>query len=268
MKNIEYYDILICPNNIKKQIIKENKLLKIKFISIEEFKEKYLYKYKKGTIYYLVNKYNLLPENAKTIMNNLYYIKDVSFKTQKLLNIKKDLEKNDYLIFNDDFKEYIKNKKILVKGYDRTKEFDLLFSNLSVTYDIEEVAKKTITIYECADIDEEVSFVAEEIVDLVSKGTDINKIKIIRSEDIYDGVISRIFSLFNIPYVINKTSLYNLSSVKKVINNLDKSLNVLELINFIKEIDEKNEIKNKIIDILLPYEKINYWKYMKYLFMS
>ena len=142
MKNIEYYDILICPNNIKKQIIKENKLLKIKFISIEEFKEKYLYKYKKGTIYYLVNKYNLLPENAKTIMNNLYYIKDVSFKTQKLLNIKKDLEKNDYLIFNDDFKEYIKNKKILVKGYDRTKEFDLLFSNLSVTYDIEEVAKK------------------------------------------------------------------------------------------------------------------------------
>lgn len=255
MKNIEYYDILICPNNIKKQIIKENKLLKIKFISIEEFKEKYLYKYKKGTIYYLVNKYNLLPENAKTIMNNLYYIKDVSFKTQKLLNIKKDLEKNDYLIFNDDFKEYIKNKKILVKGYDRTKEFDLLFSNLSVTYDIEEVAKKTITIYECADIDEEVSFVAEEIVDLVSKGTDINKIKIIKSEDIYDGVISRIFSLFNIPYVIKKTSLYNLSSVKKVINNLDKSLNVLELINFIKEINEKNEIKNKIIDILLPYEK-------------
>ena len=48
MKDIEYYDILICPNNIKKQIIKENKLLKIKFISIEEFKEKYLYKYTKN----------------------------------------------------------------------------------------------------------------------------------------------------------------------------------------------------------------------------
>ena len=144
LEQIKNNDLIITENKrlILDYMNNNKKLLNIKIMNLKQFIDNYFGYTDKKALYYLVNKYNLLPENAKTIMNNLYYIKDVSFKTQKLLNIKKDLEKNDYLIFNDDFKEYIKNKKILVKGYDRTKEFDLLFSNLSVTYDIEEVAKK------------------------------------------------------------------------------------------------------------------------------
>lgn len=250
------YDVIICPYNIKKEIIKKNQLIKSKFITIEEFKEKYLYKYKRNTILYLYKKYNILPSNAKIIMDNLYYIKNISKKTKQLLEIKEDLIKNNYLIFDNNFITFIKNKTILVIGYPKTKEIELLLNNLNVTYFNEEVNEKEINIYEFTDIDSEVTFVANKIVELLINKVDINKIKIVKNEDIYDGVINRIFNIFNLPFVLNTISLYNLTSVKEIINNLPTK--VSELIDKIKISNLKDDLKNQLLLILgyLKDEKI------------
>lgn len=250
------YDVIICPYNIKKEIIKKNQLIKSKFITIEEFKEKYLYKYKRNTILYLYKKYNILPSNAKIIMDNLYYIKNISKKTKQLLEIKEDLIKNNYLIFDNNFITFIKNKTILVIGYPKTKEIELLLNNLNVTYFNEEIKEKEINIYEFTDIDSEVTFVANKIVELLINKVDINKIKIVKNDEIYDGVINRIFNIFNLPFVLNTISLYNLTSVKEIINNLPTK--VSELIDEIKISNLKDDLKNQLLLILdyLKDEKI------------
>lgn len=257
MEDINSYDLVICPYNIKKEIIKKNKLIKTKFITLEEFKNKYLYNYKEDTLYYLNKKYNMLPENAKIIMDNLYYIEDVSTKTKQLLNIKKDLINNNYLIFNSNFKSFIRNKNILVIGYEKTKEINLLLKDLSVTYYENKIKSKKINIYEFSDIDEEVSYIASKIVDLILSGIDINKIKIIKNEDVYDGVINRIFSLFNIPCIDENICLYNLTSVKKIINNISLSIKVIDFIDFVLNSDLEDNIKNKILTILSNYRDFN-----------
>ena len=105
------YDVIICPNHVKETLIKEYPFTNIKYISINEFKNKYLFEYKSDTLYYLVNKYKILPENAKIIMDNLYYLKDKTEKLNNLIKIKQDLIDNNYIKVNNNFKTYIKDKK-------------------------------------------------------------------------------------------------------------------------------------------------------------
>lgn len=253
------YDLIICPNYIKKELLKKYSFSNIKYMTIEEFKNKYLFEYKAGTLYYLVNKYSLLPENAKIIMNNLYYLKNGTKKLDSLLIIKKDLIDNNYMIFNNNFKFFIKNKKILVIGYDKTKENALLFKDLNVNYINKENEKNHIIINEFLDIDEEVTFVATSITDLILSGVDINLIKIVIPEEIYESVINKVFSLFNIPFFKEKIPLFNLTSIKELLKNID----LTDDINTFKEKININdeEIKQKVINILNKYDNIELSKF-------
>lgn len=115
--NISNNSIIICNSNYKIQILKSiNKLINIKFLSMNEFIKSYLFDYDEKTILYLIKKYNINYEIALEYINNLYYIEDKKYSSRKLnylVDIKKDLINNNLLIFNNKFKRYIKNKEII-----------------------------------------------------------------------------------------------------------------------------------------------------------
>ena len=78
--NLNYFNnkILIIKDEAKESFISllSGKLLNIKLITLSEFKKKYFFDYDNKTIYYICNKYKVIPEIASIYLNNLYYVND------------------------------------------------------------------------------------------------------------------------------------------------------------------------------------------------
>ena len=112
--------LIICPNSYKLAILDylntNKKLINVKFMSIEEYKKSILFNYDEKTIYYLVNK-GMKPENAITIIDNLYYIENKKYDNEKLdylVKIKNELEENNLLIYDKLFNKILKRRKVIV----------------------------------------------------------------------------------------------------------------------------------------------------------
>ena len=119
LDKIENNSILIIPNTIKNKVIKElnKKALNIKIMSLKELIKKYTFDYNEKTIYHLMKKESIKYDIAKNYIENIYYIEDKNYeniKLDKLVEIKKYLEENNLLIYDNLFKKYIKNKKIYI----------------------------------------------------------------------------------------------------------------------------------------------------------
>ena len=56
INNIKEETLIICNQYEKENILKINKLLPIKIMNIEEFKEKYFFSYDESAILYLIKK--------------------------------------------------------------------------------------------------------------------------------------------------------------------------------------------------------------------
>ena len=149
--------ILIIKDKSKKSILKKinehNKLINVKIITLSELKRKYFFDYTKETIFYVSKKYNVVSDVAKIYIENLYLINDKSNyeKVNKLLNIKKDLEDNNLIKTNKLFKEFLKNKDIILYNLKYVdKFFENIFEELKkynnlTSYDEEgEVGNKTL----------------------------------------------------------------------------------------------------------------------------
>jgi len=115
LEDIKNNSVVICNSNYKIELLKSiNKLVNIKFISMDEFIKSYLFDYDEKTILYLIKNYNISYEIALEYINNLYYVEDKKYNNEKLdylVSIKKELIDNNLLIFNNRFKKYIKEKK-------------------------------------------------------------------------------------------------------------------------------------------------------------
>lgn len=245
------YDIILCPYSKKVELLKHG-FNKTKYMTLNEFKKKYLFEYKQNTLFYLVKKYNMIPENANVIMKNLYFLEDKSLKLNYLINIKNDLITNNYIIYNNNFRRYVSNKKI-GSYYNETNETKLLFQNLNVSYIKEKYEMKNINIYELATIDDEVNFVANKIVDLILNGIDINKIKLVVNEELYYPIINKIFRLYNIPFINNDTPLYNFTFVKEILNKIDLKMDISELKDILS--NYKHTYKEQLDSILNIFDK-------------
>lgn len=244
--------ILIIPNNIKKVIIKKVREkyheYNIKFMSLEELIKKYTFDYDRRTIYYLMKEYNINYDTALIYLKNLYNINDNlnNKKMKKLQEIKAYLDKEELLIYNNNFKNYIKNKEIYIYGYNIGKYEENILKDLNYKIINNDKTKYKIDkIYKASKIEDEVIFVANKISKLLKDGIDIKKIKVIASNE-YKEIIKRIFSLYNIKTNISKSSIYSSYECKKILNNLN---NIDNLLDDIKNI----EIKNKIINVLNNY---------------
>lgn len=231
--------IIICPNEIKMDYLKNSKLHNYKFFTLDEIKSKVFLKPSSDILYRVSSKYKVKPSIASKIIDSLYYINT----TNKLFPLKTYLIENKYLIKDDYFLKSLK-EEILFDGYPRTKEIDIIIDLLSkytkVSY--KELASKydLKEIYEFLNSEEEIRFVAERVLDLVNRGTDINKIVVVNSNNTYIPVINKVFNLFKIPFDLNyQKPLTSFKETKEFLK---------EIKNSTLKIDELGEVVDRIKD--------------------
>lgn len=261
----------IVSDNIKKDILfyvsNHKLLLDINFMTIEELKKRWFFDYNELTIYKLSKKYNLSYSDAIMYIEAMYYINDNYIKDTKIIKLKemKDyLTNSNLLIYSKGFKEYLKGRNI-VTSYAKTTFFnDLIFSSLNnVNYIDNEKNYKTV--YKFNTLNEEVLYVANQIAQLITKGININNIKLVNVKEEYLDTLTMVFNYFNIPINLNKkTSLYDLEIVKEFIIDLkdnDKDVS-LTLFKEKHNLNNKNNliIYNKIIEVLNKFYFISNFK--------
>ena len=87
--------LLICPSDIKEKILANNKsLVDISFMTLEEYKKRYYFDYDYHTVKYLMDTYGYTLNNAKEIIESLYFVEDKDYPNNKLndlAKIKKEL---------------------------------------------------------------------------------------------------------------------------------------------------------------------------------
>lgn len=249
--------IVIIPNKLKKEIIKlvreKYYNYSIKFMSLEEFIYKYIFYYDNQTIYNLMKNYHFNLSSTLVYLNNLYYISGrLNNNKMKLLKeIKEYLDSNNLLIYNNKFKEYIKNKEIYIYGYNYiNKYYQSILSNLNYkVIDYKYNNYQIDNIYEFNYIDDEVLFVLDNICNLINKNISLDKIKLIVSNE-YKEPIYRLFKIYNISVNIKKKSIYSIKKVKDILKDLD---NLEDNINNINNL----ELKELLINVFNNYSFID-----------
>ena len=116
----ENYDIIIMPSYMKESFLLSNlgNHHNIKIMSLNEFRDKYLYTYDDKAVVYLINKYQYTIDITKVYLKNMIKIYNcdntTDKKVQKIKNIFDELDKQGLIIYNKYFYEYVKDKKILI----------------------------------------------------------------------------------------------------------------------------------------------------------
>ena len=255
--------LIICESDNKKKILNKinecKKLIPVKFISLKELYNLYYFNYDEKALYYLINKYNFKYDVAKTYLDNLIYIENTEFRSDKLndlKNIKKELESNEIIKKNKNFIHEINNKDIIFYGYDYIDKFTLkLIDSIKKITNIKIIEKKyddyKHKAYEFAHIEDEVDFVASKICSLIKNGIDINKIKISNIDDEYKPIIKRVFHFYNIPINLDdEETLYSTIPASFLIKNFNSDLS-----DIIEKLKEKYNpsVVNQIINIINKY---------------
>ena len=245
--------IVLVPNSIKDKVIELSRIkyynYNIKYMTIEKFIKKVTFDYDDKTIYYLMKEYNYNYSTALVYLDNLYYISNKinNNKMVKLKEIKEYLDNNNLLIYDDLFREYVKDKEIYIYGYDYINKYyksildDYNYKVIDYNYNNYNVKD----IYKFDYIDDEVLFVIDRICELINKNININKIKLIISNE-YIESIYRLFKIYNILISIKKRSIYSINKVKEILNDLN---------NISDDIDDN--IKNKIVKVINKYSFID-----------
>lgn len=243
LENIKNGDLIITPNSIKNQILKDlftqKKLLNIKFMTLKEFKDNYFGKYKIEALYFLMNKYNLNYYVVKEYLDNIFY------NSKELKPYYDDLLNNNLIENNPLFKDTLKSIKVL--GYPlidpylkeelnkyNTSYIDL--NNNNYSHNIYGFDKQS----------DEIALIAEDIVKKL-KEVDINDIYLINVNSDYKDEIKRIFNLFHLP--INLTTNKNIYSTNTTSIFLKSLIKTKDLTRALEN-TPKNDIYNKIIDII------------------
>ncbi len=251
--------LIICNNDYKKSFLasfyNDKKIIDVSFMSLEEYKKNLFFDYDYKAIKYLSDKYQLSVNNAKEIIENLYYVEDKDYGNEKLDNLvkyKKELIENNLLIFNELFKKYLSQKEIVVTSYGKLDKFNnSLFNNVEEYQCID----KSYKVYEFLDIEKEVEYVYNAIYDLLNKGVDINKIYLLNTSDEYSSYIKRFNSYYDFKIENKKSnSLYATSLGQEFLDNINK-LERLDLYNLLVESD--NEYSNKLINIINKYVDVD-----------
>ena len=138
--NIDNNTILV-TNNINRTILSvrdSSKFLNVKFMTLNDLRNNYYFFYDKKTIFYLMNKYNYDYDVCIEHLNNLYYVNDKlnNDKVNFLINLRKELDNNNLLIYNDLFKDYLRDKNIIIYNYNLSKCDYILINELKNIYNI------------------------------------------------------------------------------------------------------------------------------------
>lgn len=245
--------LIICPNEEKIKILdnlKEDKTLyNIKFMTREQYRQNYFFSYDEKALIYLMKKYNYQLDVCKIYLNNLYILDESKdYNNQKLnflKNLKEELKKKKLLTYNSNFKSYLKNKKIVIKNYYDLEKYEE--ESLKINYK-EDTPSLNCKVVECKTLEEEVNHVCLQILALLKKGVDINKIYLTNIQPDYYYTLNKLFSYYKIP--INLDMKYSLYSTKIVKDYLESG-----------EIDQsdinKSIVHNKLVQVINSLTQIN-----------
>ncbi len=252
---IENNSIIICSNSYKNQLLKSiNKLIDVKFMTMDKFIDSFLFSYDEKSILYLIKKYNISYDIALEYLKNLKYIEDKPYNSAKLeflRNIKNELDDNNLLIYDNSFKKYIEDKNIIIYKHKLSKFEKHIFKDLNYKIIDKEINNYKHVVYEFNTIEDEVEYVARDISKLINSGIAINKIKLTNISTDYIDVISKIFNFYNLK--IDKTP-----NIKLISNEISKTFynnlvaGVDKALESIKEYSN-TDTYNSIIEICNKY---------------
>ncbi len=263
LNDIKDDTLLIIPTSIKDKILKEINKLKelknIKILSFNELKRLLFFDYDIKAVLYLMSKYDMKQEVANKLINNMYYVENKMYKSEKLnklKDLKEELANNKLLSVNPLFYQFYKDKSLVVFNHDYLDNFELkilsMFSNSKVISKEDKILLNK-TVYEFNTVEEEVNYIINKIIDLINNGIDINKIKIANINDDYKKLLYKFSKLYKLPiYLDDKNSIISSIMVKGYINKLEETSSIIDSINYIKDNynleDSSNlELFNKII---------------------
>ena len=250
LNSIENNDLIINTNNIKKDILrqlsKNKKIINIKIMTLQEFKDNYFGTYNKEAIVYLMRTYHYPYDIALKYLTNIF---SNSSRTKELLE---ELEKNKLIIHNYNFKKNLKNIKLI-----NIKHIDNYLKKIFANYHTEIIKEKEVNaqflVYHFSTIEEEIEYHAQKITEELSS-ISINDIHLVNVTPEYITPLKRIFRMYNIPLNTNdSSSIYSTNIAQKFLNSLTNSKNIEDAINSLPESD----IKNQIVTIINNYAFTN-----------
>ena len=250
LNSIENNDLIITTNNIKKDILrqlsKNKKIINIKIMTLQEFKDNYFGTYNKEAIVYLMRTYHYPYDIALKYLTNIF---SNSSRTKELLE---ELEKNKLIIHNYNFKKNLKNIKLI-----NIKHIDNYLKKIFANYHTEIIKEKEVNaqflVYHFSTIEEEIEYHAQKITEELSS-TPINDIHLVNVTPEYITPLKRIFRMYNIPLNTNdSSSIYSTNIAQKFLNSLTNSKNIEDAINSLPE----SGIKNQIVTIINNYAFTN-----------
>ena len=250
LNSIENNDLIITTNNIKKDILrqlsKNKKIINIKIMTLQEFKDNYFGTYNKEAIVYLMRTYHYPYDIALKYLTNIF---SNSPRTKELLE---ELEKNKLIIHNYNFKKNLKNIKLI-----NIKHIDNYLKKIFANYHTEIIKEKEVNaqflVYHFSTIEEEIEYHAQKITEELSS-TPINDIHLVNVTPEYITPLKRIFRMYNIPLnTIDSSSIYSTNIAQKFLNSLTNSKNIEDAINSLPE----SGIKNQIVTIINNYAFTN-----------
>lgn len=238
--------LIVCPTAVKMRILnslsEKKDLYNLKFMTKEEFKNNYYFSYDEKALFYLMHKYNLNLDVAKVYVNNLYAIDTKkNYQNQKLKFLKElkiELQQEGLLKTNPTFKKYLSAKNIMTLNYYDLDKYEEEILNHKVEIPTATISTKVV---EAKTIEEEVNYVSLEILKLLNKGVDINKIFLANVTSDYYYIISRLFKYYHIPINLDtQESIYS----TEVVSTYLKTGNL--------DLEDKNKspINRKLISVL------------------
>ena len=245
--------LLICPSDIKEKILANNKsLVDISFMTLEEYKKRYYFDYDYHTVKYLMDTYGYTLNNAKEIIESLYFVEDKDYPNNKLndlAKIKKELLEKNLLILDPLFNKH--NKDTFAYGYG-----DIRLNDAKVLKGT--IIDKHYNIYEFDTIESELEYVYESIFELLENGIDINNIYIVADNE-YENYFKRYNSYYD--FKVNypsDNSLYGTEAAKKFLEDIElkdretiyNELTNKDLVNILNKYLDLNEAYDFIVEDL------------------
>lgn len=247
--------IIICPNEEKrKQLLSNHNLENKKYLTYQEFKNNYYYEYDHRALYYLMKKYGFHIDVAKVYLNNMLYIEEKEYHSEKLNFLKKlkqECINNHLFTYHPFFKDYIKENEIEVKNEYQIEKKDeelLNYHNNIPPF------QWSHSVYEFSSIEKEIQYIGQEIRKLYERGIPFHNIYLVNVTEEYYYPLSKMFSYYQIPIVIPfKDSIISTKVVQDYLKEktLPEAMTPItkKLVNIIGNLNdlEEDEISQKIL---------------------
>lgn len=259
--------IITCKAKQKKlleQVSLDKKISSFSFLSKQELLDRLYFRYDKRAIYYLVNRYHLLVENAILYLDNMYYVEDRQYRSKKLQQLKqmkKELESQNLLIHDALFPFYLKKYIVIYDEACMTKFDEKIVADLEKITEVRVIKEKqkpsyTHSVYEFETMEEEIIYVAKEIIRLYKSGISFQNIKLANAHMEYVHDIKRIFKWYHIPVQLDEQeSIYSTILVRTFLELLGTRPNdeIIEKLHKMSRTEQDYMVINQITDMLNHY---------------